>query len=100
MLKNITWKYRIIVQMRPSTTAGFPSTKSAELMLTSLIRLLAKNCRAVLALLRKCGRFIFRPFSTGRRSPDKISNKAISFVPSRKSEYKSSIRKGGFRLAK
>lgn len=76
----------MIVQMRPRTTAGFPSTRSVELMLTNLIRLLAKNCRAVLAFERKCGLFIFRPLSHGNFCPDKISSKAINFVPSRRSE--------------
>lgn len=90
----------MIVQIRPKTTAGFPSTKSAGLMLTSLMRLLAKNCSAVLALLRKCGRFMFLLFSTGKLSPDKISSNVSSFVPSRKSEYKSSMRSGGSCFAK
>lgn len=75
----------MIVQIRPRTTADFPSTKSAGFMLTNLIFLLAKNCNAVLALLRKCGRFIFLQFSIGNRSPDKISNNAIRFVPSLRS---------------
>lgn len=39
--------------MSPNTTGGLPSTKSAGFIFTSLIRLLARNCRAVLALLKK-----------------------------------------------
>lgn len=54
-----------MVQIKPRTTGGLPSTRSLALMLTSLIRLLAKNCKAVLALLRKCGLRRTRPLSTG-----------------------------------
>lgn len=54
-----------MVQIKPNTTGGLPSTKSVEFILTSLIFLLAKNCRAVFALLRKCGRRRFRPLSNG-----------------------------------
>lgn len=93
----LTWKYKMIVHIKPNTTGGLPSTRSAGLILTNLIRLLAKNCRAVLALLRKCGRRRTRPFSTGKRSPDRTSSNAISFVPSRKSLIKSSMRSGGTR---
>lgn len=62
---KFTWKYKIIVQINPSTTGGRPSTKSAGFMLTNLIRLLAKNCNAVFALLKKCGRRKIRPRSVG-----------------------------------
>lgn len=55
----------MIVQIRPKTTGGLPSTKSLELMLTSLILLLCRNCRAVLALLKKCGLLKTLPLSTG-----------------------------------
>jgi len=92
------WKYRIMVQMRPKTTGGLPSTRSDELILTSLIFLLCRNWSAVLALLRKCGLFTLRPLSTGNFSPDKTSSKASSLVPSFKSSIKSSIRSGGTRL--
>lgn len=89
-----------MVHIKPSTTGGLPSTKSAGFMLTNLMRLLAKNCKAVLALLRKCGRLKTRPFSTGKRSPDNTSKRAINFVPSRKSLIKSSTRSGGIRYTK
>lgn len=55
----------MIVQINPRTTGGRPSTKSAGLMFTNLIRLLARNCSAVFALLKKCGLRKTRPFSTG-----------------------------------
>lgn len=118
----LTWKYKMMVHIRPSTTGGLPSTKSAGLMLTNLIFLLAKNCSAVLALLRKCGRRKTLPLSIGcfkkiielcyelwttgewrenctltSFSPDRTSNKASNLVPSRKSWIKSAIRSGGTR---
>ena len=34
-----TWKWRMIVQMRPRVSLGLPSTMSSPLMLTSLISL-------------------------------------------------------------
>lgn len=55
----------MIVQINPRTTGGRPSTKSAGLILTNLMRLLARNCSAVFALLKKCGLRKTRPFSTG-----------------------------------
>ena len=97
MTIKLTWKYNIIVHIRPNTTGGLPSTRSAGLILTNFIRLLAKNCSAVLALLRKCGRLSTRPLSTGSFSPDNTSKSAINFVPSRKSLIKSSTRSGGTR---
>lgn len=84
-----TWKYKMIVHIRPNTTGGRPSTKSDEFIFTNLICeniksevnyrfpqfanrvaeiltfLLCKNCSAVLALLKKCGLFRLRPLSTG-----------------------------------
>lgn len=77
--------------------AYLPSTKSAGLILTNLIFLLAKNCSAVFALLRKCGRRKILPLSMGNFSPDNTSNSANNLVPSLKSSIKSSIRSGGTR---
>ena len=37
-----TWKWRMIVQMRPRVSLGLPSTMSSPLMLTSLISLYLK----------------------------------------------------------
>lgn len=54
-----------MVQINPRTTGGRPSTKSAGLMFTNLIRLLVRNCNAVFALLKKWGRRRTRPLSTG-----------------------------------
>lgn len=62
---RLTWKYKMMVHIKPSTTGGLPSTKSAGLMFTNLIFLLAKNCNAVLALLRKCGLRKTLPLSIG-----------------------------------
>lgn len=55
----------MIVQINPRTTGGLPSTKSAGLMLTNFILLLARNCNAVFALLRKCGLRKTLPLSMG-----------------------------------
>jgi len=63
----------------------------------ALTFLLSKNCRAVLALLRKCGRLKFLPLSTCNLSPDKTSNKANNLVPSFKSSIRSVTRSGGLR---
>lgn len=68
----LTWKYKIIVQIKPNTTGGRPSTKSAGLILTSLIRLLDRNCKAVFALLKKCGRRKTLPLSIGYNFNRKI----------------------------
>lgn len=118
---TLTWKYKMIVHINPSTTGGLPSTKSAGLMLTNLIFLLARNCSAVFALLRKCGLRKTLPLSIGcldkimvnftvtvtthhwmhqfhtSLSPDNTSNSAKSLVPSRRSRIKSFIRSGGTR---
>lgn len=87
----------MMVQINPNTTGGLPSTRSAGLMFTNLIFLLAKNCRAVFALLKKCGRRKTRPLSMGSFSPDNTSSSASSLVPSRKSWIRSAIRSGGTR---
>lgn len=55
----------MIVQISPRTTGGLPSTKSLALILTSFILFDVKNCRAVFALLKKCGRLRTLPLSTG-----------------------------------
>lgn len=80
----LTWKYKMMVQINPRTTGGRPSTKSAGLIFTNLMRLLAKNCSAVFALLKKCGLRKTRPFSTGcecfERTIKSISNQfCVSF---------------------
>ena len=42
-----TWKWRMMVQMRPRVSLGFPSTMSSPRMLTSLISLYLRNLSAV-----------------------------------------------------
>ena len=36
-MTKLTWKYRMMVQTNPRTTAGFPSTMSDEFMFTNFI---------------------------------------------------------------
>lgn len=55
----------MMVQMSPRTTAGLPSTRSAALMFTSLIRFPARNRSAVFAFDRKWGRRRTLPRSIG-----------------------------------
>ena len=43
--KEITWKCKIMIQMRPSVSFGLPSTISSDLIFTILIRCLVRKSK-------------------------------------------------------
>jgi len=81
------WKCKMIVQMRPRVSFGFPSTISSARIFTNLIFLYRKKSRAICTFCNMWNRK--RPLSRGRCSPDSTSRREMRLCPSCKSTNRS-----------
>lgn len=62
-IKRLTWKCRMMVQIRPRVSLGFPSTMSSARMFTTLIFLKWRKLRVIWTFCSMWKRI--RPFSRG-----------------------------------
>lgn len=73
--QHITWKWRIIVHIKPRVSLGLPSTMSSARIFTSLIFLYRRKSKAICTFCSMWKRI--RPLSRGWKSQSGISDQSL-----------------------